>query len=126
MREILTAILEAYDNPFKGADPEELTRRQAVLLIQKAKERKEFEKKLGRPMDTCPACKKDLREVGVSAAETAYNSVDINYDATEQTWEYGDTETNDSEVTGYFCGDCGAELRRGTDFDYEQTLRHRG
>ena len=120
MRDLLTHLMEA--DIFKPATEEEIVQRQAVAKAARDAKRKKLEKEIGRKLDVCPHCGADLRneDVGVYADETSYGTTSLYYDEKHENWEYGDSDTSDSETTGYHCGKCDGDLDRGEDFDYEE------
>jgi hypothetical protein len=117
MRELLEHLME--DDVFKPADKEEMAKRKEAAKVARDVRRREYEKETGKKVDTCPHCDVDLREVGIDASETSYSSVSLYYEEDWDNWEWGDSDTNDSEITSYRCADCQGELRRGRDFDIE-------
>ena len=111
----ITNLME--DEIFKPASGEELKQRTAKRDAERAEARKAKAKELGRDVDICPHCSADLREEGIYMHETSYGTTDLYYEADWDSWEYGDSNTHDSDTTGYFCPSCDKELDRGTDFD---------
>lgn len=110
VNDLLTILREETETPFKPATPEE-------QQVRKEARRKELEAKRGKKVDFCPHCGEDLREVGVTANETSWGTATLQWSVEDDTWDMVDSETNDSEFTEYFCGDCGEVIKRGKDFD---------
>ena len=124
MRDLLTHLMEA--DVFKPATEEEVGQRQEAAKAIRDARRRELEKKLGRKLDTCPKCGVDLRdeENGIYADVTEYTTETLYYEEKYESWEYGDSDTHDSETTGYHCNRCDGDLKRGRDFDYQEEGRY--
>lgn len=116
MRELIEQLREA--DIFKPATKKDLKARE--LAAQKARDERYKDwivAHKGKKPDTCPHCGKDLRAVGVYGDETTWGTMSKYWTGSE--WEWGDTNTNDSEITAWHCEACDGELQEGEDFNHE-------
>jgi len=116
------------EDVFKSATDDDLENREAKKQEEiKRKQREEREREIrwenenGRTIDTCPHCGANFRDedVGIVAHETQYNDGYLGWfpESTYDNWQWQETDVLDTEVTGYACGACGEEIKRGSDFD---------
>ena len=121
VNDLLTKIREEQDSPFKPATPDELETRKDDLKKERLVALK------GRTTDVCPHCGVDLRVEGVWGKEQIWGTVSKYYnEGTEGKpgwWEWGDSNTIESEINSWHCSECEGELVRGKDFEANESIK---
>jgi len=96
----MSMLKKLQEDIFKPANPEELTKRKEDRL-----------KELKQNPVLCPGCGDDLRENGIIVLETDYRGIDYQFNWSSGEWEYGESDSYDSEITGWECK-CGKYIDR--------------
>jgi len=106
----------------KTAAQKEAEKQAKVARVERERKEKEWEEKNNRKIDTCPHCGVDFRDCGarydpVYGLETSYGTQGRYWEDGGGFWDWGNGDTNSSEIDGWKCSACDGDLVEGEDFD---------